>query len=260
MNDTASRFGGIERLFGRDGLARLQRASVCVVGIGGVGSWAAEALARSGVGALTLVDLDEVCVTNINRQVHALDSTLGRPKAEVMTERVRAIQPDCRVRSELQFFTDTSAAEILREPFSAVIDAIDTVANKCRLIAECRGRGLPVIVCGGAGGRRDPSQLHVADLAHSTHDRLLQKVRDQLRREHAFPRGDRAFGIECVFSPEPPVYPHADGSVCAQPEPGGELRLNCDRGYGTASFVTGAFGFLAASLAVRRIVGAPMAG
>lgn len=253
MNDTESRFGGIARLFGREGFARLQRASVCVVGIGGVGSWAAEALARSGVGALTLVDLDEVCVTNVNRQIHALEGTVGQAKAEVMAERVRSISPECRVRTELQFFTDATASGILREPFSAVIDAIDTVANKCRLIAECRARGLPIVACGAAGGRRDPAQVRVADLARSTHDRLLQKVRVQLRREHGFPRGEQEFGVECVYSPEPPVYPQTDGSVCAQPEPGAELRLNCDRGYGTASFVTGAFGFLAASLAVRRI-------
>lgn len=253
MNDSESRFGGIARLFGREGLECLQRASVCVVGIGGVGSWAAEALARSGVGAITLVDLDEVCVTNINRQIHALDGTVGRAKAEVMADRVRGIAPECRVRTELQFFTDATAAEIFCEPFSAVIDAIDTVANKCRLIAECRARGIPVVVCGGAGGRRDPAQVRVADLSRSTHDRLLQKVREQLRREHGFPRGEEFFGVECVFSPEPPVYPQTDGSVCAQPEPGAELRLNCDRGYGTASFVTGAFGFLAASVVVRRI-------
>lgn len=253
MNDTESRFGGIARLFGREGFARLQRASVCVVGIGGVGSWAAEALARSGVGALTLVDLDEVCVTNVNRQIHALEGTVGQAKAEVMAERVRSISPECRVRTELQFFTDATASGILREPFSTVIDAIDTVANKCRLIAECRARGLPIVACGATGGRRDPAQVRVADLARSTHDRLLQKVRVQLRREHGFPRGEQEFGVECVYSPEPPVYPQTNGSVCAQPEPGAELRLNCDRGYGTASFVTGAFGFLAASLAVRRI-------
>jgi tRNA threonylcarbamoyladenosine dehydratase len=253
MSDSESRFGGIARLYGREGLARLQQASLCVVGIGGVGSWAVEALARSGVGAITLVDLDEVCVTNINRQIHALDNTVGRSKAEVMAERVRGIAPECRVRAELQFFTDTSAAEILREPFSAVIDAIDTVANKCRLIAECRTRAIPVVVCGGAGGRRDPAQVRVADLARSTHDRLLQKVREQLRREHGFARGEQLFGVECVYSPEAPVFPQTDGSICTQPESGTELRLNCDRGYGTASFVTGAFGFLAASLAVRRI-------
>ena len=254
MNDAESRFGGIARLFGREGFARLQCASVCVVGIGGVGSWAAEALARSGVGALTMVDLDEVCVTNVNRQIHALEGTFGQPKAEVMAERVRRIAPECQVRTELQFFTDGTASEILRESFSAVIDAIDTVANKCRLIAECRARGLPIVVCGAAGGRRDPAQIRVADLACSTHDRLLQKVREQLRREHGFPRGEQSFGVECVYSPEPPVYPQTDGSVCGQPEPGGELRLNCDRGYGTASFVTGSFGFLAASVVVRRIV------
>ena len=146
----------------------------------------------------------------------------------------------------------------LQLPIDGVLDLHTFRPNEVKdlvtdYLAECRARGIPVVVCGGAGGRQDPSQLRVADLARSTHDRLLQKVREQLRRGHGFPRGDELFGVECIYSPEAPVFPQTDGSVCAQPEAGVELRLNCDLGYGTASFVTGAFGFLAASLAVRRI-------
>lgn len=253
MNDSQTKFGAIARLFGQEGLERLRRAHVCVVGIGGVGSWAVEALARSGIGELTLVDLDELCVTNFNRQIHALDGAIGRPKVEVMAERVRAIHPTCRVHAVQQFFTSDTAGGILQTRFDGLIDAIDTLTNKCRLIAECRSRNIPMVVCGGAGGRRDPTQVHVADLADTTHDRLLQKVRERLRKEHGFPRDGQKTGIDCVYSPEPPIYPHTDGSVCAEREPGSELRLNCDRGYGTASFVTGTFGFAAAAVIANRV-------
>jgi tRNA A37 threonylcarbamoyladenosine dehydratase len=255
MNDVEVRFGAIARLIGQDGLDRMRHAHVGVVGIGGVGSWAVEALARSGIGALTLVDLDEVCVTNINRQIHALDGAVGRPKVEVMAERVRAIHPDCRVQAVPQFFTEATANEILQTHFDALIDAIDTVSNKCRLIAECRSRNIPMVVCGGAGGRRDPTQVRVADLADTTHDHLLQKVRERLRKEYGFPRGGEKFGVDCVFSREPPVHPRAGGSVCAKRDPGAEPRLNCDRGYGTASFVTGTFGFTAAARVIAMMCG-----
>src|ERR1017187_120937 len=155
MSDFETRFGGIARLYGKSGLDKLRAAHVCVVGIGGVGTWAAEALARSGVGALTLVDLDEVCVTNINRQLHALTETVGRAKVEVMGERIRAINPDCRVTAEPKFFNEQTAEEFLAPKYDFVLDAIDTVTNKVLLLAGCREKNLPVVSCGGAGGRRD---------------------------------------------------------------------------------------------------------
>lgn len=256
MSDYDFRFGGIGRLFGVDALARLRAAHVCVVGIGGVGSWAVEALARSGVGRLTLVDLDEVCVSNVNRQLHALNTEVGRPKVEVMAERVRSINPECEARAVLEFFTDSNAESLLSTRYGFVVDAIDSLANKCRLIALCCDKSIPLVTCGGAGGRRDPTAVRVADLAFTTHDRLLQKVRDKLRKDFGFPRGEKPFGIDAVYSPEPRVFPARDGGVCAQRDTGtdGEsLRLNCDSGFGTATFVTGTFGFVAAGQVVQRI-------
>ena len=247
------RFGGIARLVSAAGLARLRAAHVCVVGIGGVGSWTVEALARSGVGALTLVDLDEVCVTNVNRQIHALDGTVGRAKVDVMAERVRLIYPDCRVMAVAEFFTEGNAARLLAPNFSFVVDAIDSVANKCRLLALCRERKLPVIACGAAGGRLDAAAVRIADLADVTHDRLLAEVRKRLRKEFAFPPLGDPLGVPCVFSPETPVTP--EPPTCASDEPSSlaPARLNCEWGYGSATFVTGTFGFAAAGWVVRKL-------
>jgi tRNA A37 threonylcarbamoyladenosine dehydratase len=254
MNDHDARFGGVGRLFGTEELNRLKRAHVCVVGIGGVGSWAVEALVRSGIGALTLVDLDDICVSNVNRQVHALDGAIGQPKVEAMARRILAINPGCNVHSLHAFFTETNANEILRTSFNYVLDAIDNPAKKCLLIAKCRERHLPAFVVGGAGGRRDPLALKISDLARSSHDPLLAEVRSQLRSAFGFPRGEKQlFGIECVYSPEPVLFPQQDGTVCAQRESGSNLRLDCDSGYGTACFVTGAFGFAAAGRIVEKI-------
>lgn len=255
-SDYGDRFGGIARLYGVAGAERLRRAHVAVVGIGGVGSWVVEGLARSGIGRLTLIDLDEVCVTNVNRQLPALDGEIGRPKVEVMADRARRINPECDARALMQYFTAESAASILAEGFDTVVDAIDQVGNKCLLLAECKKRGLFVATTGGAGGRRDPSQVKLADLAFTTHDPLLQEVRKVLRREHGFPDGKAdSFGIPCVYSPEPRKFPQADGTVCETPEAGSELRLDCRSGYGTASFVTGAFGLMAASVVVSHLAG-----
>lgn len=263
MSDFDFRFGGIARLYGNAGLARLRSAHVLVVGLGGVGSWTAEALARTGVGRITLVDLDEVCVSNTNRQVPALDGQFGRPKVDVMAERLRSIAPESRVDAVVEFFTADSAARLLgldadggaARP-DVVVDAIDNVANKVLLVARCHAAGIPVVVCGGAGGRRDPTAVRVVDLARVTHDRLVGEVRKRLRREHGFPRGEKKFGVECVCSPEVPVFPQRDGTVCAgrpAAQPGEGMRLNCDWGFGSAAFVTGAFGFAAAARAVDRI-------
>lgn len=260
VSDYAQRFGGIARLYGATGLARLCAARVCVIGLGGVGSWAVEALARSGVGALTLVDLDEVCVSNVNRQLHAMDGFVGRPKADVLAERVLAINPACRVTPVAQFFTESTARSIFSGRFDAVFDAIDAVSNKVRLLAKCRELRIPIVTSGGAGGRRDPAAIRVADLAFTERDRLLNKVRAQLRKHHGFPREREAFGIPCIYSPEPPVFPVADGSVCSErpagTKPGG-LQLNCESGFGAATFVTGTFGFVAAAEIVKRIVSGP---
>lgn len=255
MSDYEARFSGIRRLFSAGGLERLRRAHICVIGIGGVGSWAVEALARSGVGSLTLVDLDDICISNINRQLHAVDGSVGQPKVQVMAERIRSISPGCSVSPVHAFFTEANAREILQTRFDYVLDAIDSPSKKCLLIASCRERSIPVFVVGGAGGRRNPTALKISDLAFSTHDRLLQAVRSTLRSEFGFPGHGKPFGIDCVFSTEPVVYPRQDGTVCAEREPGSNLRLDCDSGYGTASFVTGAFGFAAAGYIVEKLAG-----
>ena len=254
MDDFETRFGGIARLYGKDGLARLRAAHVGVVGIGGVGTWAAEALARSGIGAITLVDLDEVCVTNINRQLHALTETVGRAKAEVMAERIRAINPDCRATVEQKFFNAQTSAELLAPKFDFVLDAIDDVTNKVLLLVCCREKNLPVIACGGAGGRRELTSVRLGDLSKASHDKLLSEVRRRLRKEHHFPAEHSVMGVPCVYSVEKPMFPQPDGSVCGtrmEIEEG--ARLNCNGGLGSATFVTGAFGFAAAGFVVRKI-------
>ncbi len=249
-----ARFGGILRLYGSLGQERLRRAHVCVVGIGGVGAWAVEALARSGVGRLTLVDLDDVCISNVNRQLHALTGTFGQPKVVAMADRVRLVNPDLIVQAEQVLFTGKTAARLLEPDYSLVVDAIDQTTMKALLIALCRRKNLPIVTTGGAGGRRDPTAVRIADLAQTTHDGLLQNVRKILRGEYNFPRDPRQpFGVDCVYSPEPQVFPTRDGGVGTRPEPGERLRLDCRSGYGTACFVTGAFGFAAAAQAVRRI-------
>jgi tRNA A37 threonylcarbamoyladenosine dehydratase len=257
-SDYGMRFGGIGRLYGLSGLERLRAARVCVVGVGGVGSWAAEALARTGVGGLTVIDMDDVCVTNTNRQLPALDGTLGQLKVDVVAARARLINPECEVEAVADFFTASSAGALLEQGFDVVVDCIDDLGNKALLLAECRRRGIRAVTCGGAGGKRDPTAVLVDDLARSGGDALLKRVRSTLRKEHGFaPQGD--WGIPCVFSREKPVFPGADGEVCAAPDPTQNLRLDCASGFGTATFVTGSFGFAAAAAAVEVLLAADTA-
>jgi len=240
--DRQRRFGGIARLYGADQLARLGVAHVCVVGIGGVGSWAAEALARSGVGRLTLVDLDHVAESNINRQVHALDGSLGQAKVLAMSARIAAINPACRVGTVEDFVAPGNVADLLPS-CDAVIDAIDQLKPKAALIAHCRRHDVAIVTTGAAGGKTDPSKIRIDDLARSSHDPLAARLRAELRRSHEFPRDARAaFGIDCVFSLEPVRRPP---STCAD-DPGAPQGLSC-AGYGSSVCVTGAFGFAAAS-------------
>jgi tRNA A37 threonylcarbamoyladenosine dehydratase len=256
MSDFVDRFGGVARLLGAGALERLRAAHVCVVGLGGVGSWAVEALARSGVGHLTLVDQDDVCVSNINRQLPALSSTIGRPKAAVLAARVADINPAAQVHAREEFFTAATAGDLLAPRFDAVLDAIDSPSLKARLIAGCRARGRPVVCVGGAGGRRDPTQIRVADLAFTSRDPLLAGVRGHLRRDHGFPRGDAPFGVDCVFSTEPLIYPESstEGAPAAAEAAGGSA---CERRFGALCFVTGAFGFVAAAQVAAKLAGLP---
>ena len=249
------RFAGVGRLYGRAGLRRLADAHVCVIGLGGVGSWAVEALARSGIGEITLVDMDDVCVSNTNRQLHAISSAVGQPKTEVLAARVLAINPECRVHPVPRFFTEKTAEEILSAPFTGVIDAIDSLAPKCHLLATCRARKIPVVASGGCAGKRDFSAIRVTDMVQSDSDRLLKFVRKRLRQVHGFPRGEKKFGIPSVWSTE---LSSGDPDGCAATLPGtigadDDLRPNCEWGFGTAVCISGAVGFAAAGGMIEKI-------
>ena len=245
------RFAGVGRLYGRAGLERLAGSSFMVVGLGGVGSWTVEALARSGAGSLTLVDGDSVCASNTNRQLHALDGTAGRPKTEAVAERARAIRPGLRTELRARFVTRANAAETLAGFTGVVVDAIDALSPKCALLDECRRRGLRTVSAGGCAGRLDGTRVRVTDLSQSRDDALLMLVRKRLRQNFGFPRKG-AFGISCVWSDEPPV-----AATDCEGLPGGELpededlRPNCEWGFGTAAHVAGAFGLAAAGEAIR---------
>lgn len=248
MSDFSSRFDGLARLYGADRLASFRDATIAVVGLGGVGSWVVEALARSGIGTLHLVDFDEACVSNINRQLHALTSTVGKAKVSILAERCREINPEIKIVERIQFFTPKTSNDILELQPDVVVDAIDDRHNKVHLIAECRKRGIRLVTCGGAGGRLDPSSVKVADLARTIDDPLLSVVRKELRTHHNFPRERRRkWGIPCVFSTEPHTYPRSDGGVSQQREEGSDLTLNCESGFGTSTHLTGVFGFIMAA-------------
>lgn len=254
-DDYLHRFSGLARLYGRDALERLHAAHVAVVGVGGVGSWAVEALARSGIGRLTLIDLDDVCLTNVNRQLPAIEGAIGRPKVEVLAERVRAINPACTVDARAEFFLPATADRLLDADFGIVVDAIDGTTAKAHVIGSCVRAGRQCVTTGGAGGKRDGTQVRIGDLGESWGDNLLRLVRQKLRRDYGFASGEgNRYGIRCVYSPEQPVYPWSNGTCSAEPEPGTNLKLDCASGFGTAVFVTAAFGMAAAQEAVRLIV------
>jgi tRNA A37 threonylcarbamoyladenosine dehydratase len=259
QSNLAERFRGIDRLYGVGSVERLARAHVCVIGIGGVGSWAVEALARSGVGRLTLIDADEVCISNTNRQLHALDGAFGKAKVAVMAERARAIHPGIAIDAIEQFLTPSNLVELLDRGYDLVIDACDAFRVKVETIAWCRRRKLPLITIGSAGGRTDPTLVSVRDLSKTEHDAMLALVRKKLREEFNFPRGPkRYFGVQAVYSRENVRYPQADGSVCGTRPAGGDtLKLDCGGGLGAATHVTATFAFAAVSRALARLLAAP---
>lgn len=264
------RFGGIARLYGKAALARFQAAQVCVIGIGGVGSWAAEALARSAIGNITLIDLDHVAESNINRQVHALESELGKAKVLAMAERIRGINPECAVTCIEDFVTPDNLEQTLGLGFDFVLDAMDGVKAKAALIAFCRERGIPLVTVGGAGGQSDPTRIEVRDLSRTEQEPLLARVRKLLRQKYGFPRSlKRKFDIEAVFSMEPTALPAGEGAACEldeheadEHEAGdapGITGLNC-AGYGSSVCVTASFGFVAASRVLAALAAPPAAG
>jgi tRNA threonylcarbamoyladenosine dehydratase len=240
------RFGGLVRLYGEVGFARIRAAHAVIVGIGGVGSWAAEALARSGIGRITLIDMDVVAESNLNRQAHATIANLGRNKVDAMRERILSFAPDCAVDVIDDFVSTDNVTTILPPSATFVIDAIDKVNAKAGLVAHCKALGLPIYVCGGSGGKTDVTQLVTSDLAFTEHDALLAKLRLTLRRQYGFPRGDKKFKIAVIY--------------CSQrqseaPEDSG-AGLNC-AGYGSAMHMTASMGLMAAGSALRTLVAQP---
>ncbi len=249
-----SRFAGISRLYG-DKAEGLIDKHVAVVGLGGVGSWAAEALVRTGVGEITLIDLDDVCVSNSNRQSHALVSTVGQMKVDVVAQRLLDINPDCLVHVVQDFISPNNTEELIHAGVDGVIDCIDSTKAKAHLLHHCRLRKIVMVTTGGAGGRVDPTQIRVTDLNKTVQDRLSAKVRKLLRGKYGYSRtATRRYGMPCVHSLEQPVYYLPDGTVSREPAEGQKGRLDCDGGLGAATGVTGAFGFVAAGEMVGRLV------
>lgn len=237
--DLQRRFGGLERLYGLEGAGRIRAAHVAVVGVGGVGSWAAEALARSGVGRLTLIDLDHVAESNINRQVHALTETVGQAKVQAMRDRIAQIHPACSVVCVEDFVGSTNWPGLLPSAVDAVIDACDQVRAKTSMAQWARNSGKPFISVGAAGGKRLAHKVDIDDLAAVTHDPLLAQVRYQLRKHHGAPKEGRRMKVACVFSREAVAPPHASCGLA------GDGSLGC-HGYGSVVAVTATFGQCAA--------------
>lgn len=253
--DFERRFGGIARLYGAPALARFRAAHVCVVGVGGVGSWVAEALARSAIGHITMIDLDNLAESNVNRQIHALTDTIGQAKVTALAERIAQINPFCRVTQIEDFITPDNLDEMVGlRNYDYVIDAIDDVRAKTALIVYCRNNGIRLITIGGAGGQIDPTKIEVRDLCRTEQEPLLAKVRKRLRSEHGFPRGTKnKFGIDAVFSTEPLRQPDTgEDEACEVDGQAGVTGLNC-AGFGSAMVVTASFGLVAAAHVLRRL-------
>jgi tRNA threonylcarbamoyladenosine dehydratase len=253
--DFERRFGGVARLYGADALARFRSAHVCVVGVGGVGSWAVEALARSAIGQLTLIDLDNVAESNINRQIQALSATIGQAKISALAERIAQINPFCRVNQIEDFITpDNLDAMIGARQYDYVIDAIDSVKAKTALVAYCRAHGIGLITIGGAGGQVDPTRIEVRDLSRTEQEPLLAKVRKRLRSEYGFPRGIKnKFNVDAVFSMEPLTFPESLQACSAdRDDRNGVTGLNC-AGFGSSMVVTASFGMVAAAHLLRKL-------
>lgn len=256
--DFARRFGGIARLYGERALERFRGAHVCVIGVGGVGSWTVEALARSAVGRLTLIDLDNVAESNINRQIQALSATVGMAKIEALKQRIAGINPFCQVELVEDFIDPDNITTLVADKgFDYVVDAIDSVKPKAALIAWCHANAMPLVVVGGAGGQLDPTKVELRDLARTEQEPLLKKVRKILRAQYGFARGEKQkYHIDAVFSMEPLRYPDS-GDACAV-DPNSITGLNC-AGFGSSMVVTATFGMVAAGQVLRKLAAAAMA-
>ncbi|MGN0920546.1 MAG: tRNA cyclic N6-threonylcarbamoyladenosine(37) synthase TcdA [Cellvibrio sp.] len=252
--DYLSRFSGIARLYGETALVDLSQAHFAVIGLGGVGSWIAETLARSGVGTLTLIEMDDVCVTNTNRQSHALATTIGESKLKVIAERMKDINPQIQINAIEDFLDRDNLREYINTEMHVVIDAIDAAAVKAALVAYCSRIKVRLITIGSSGGKQDPTRIKAVDLGHTQNDPMLHKVRQLLFRHHKFSKEpNRKFRIDAVYSDEQMVYPQPSGEVCMTKQVLQDgVRLDCAGGFGSSLMVTGSFGFIAAHKAIER--------
>lgn len=255
-NDYSQRFGGIARLYGDQALNAFYQAHIAIIGLGGIGSWVAEALARTGIGALTLIELDDICITNTNRQLHTLHHTIGQQKNATLCKRLKNINPSIILNSHEDFLTKNNISQYITSSHHVVIDAIDSSAVKAALAAHCSWHKQRLIMAGSSGGKTNPTNITVSDLSQTVADPMLAKVRNLLHRHHNFERNKkRKYRIDAVYSTEHRVYPQPDGSVCnnkknLQQEE--STKLDCASGFGSASMVTGSFGFTMAAKAVER--------
>lgn len=258
--DMSRRFGGVRRLYGKAALEKFQKAHVVVIGVGGVGSWVAEALARNAISKITLVDMDIVAESNINRQLPALSSTLGRNKIDVMAERINDINPDCEVITIDDFVTQENIEKIISVDTDFVIDCIDDSRVKAAMIAWCKRQKLKIITLGGAGGQTNPGLIQVSDLSKTEHDPLLSKTRKLLRQDYGFTKNiKRRFSIPCVFSSEHLKYPLSSGEM-SNNKPTGQAELtdlSCAGGIGSSVMVTATFGFVAVAYVLEKIANKP---
>ena len=249
--DFNRRFGGVARLYGDAGLARFRAAHICVIGVGGVGSWSVEALARSAIGHITMIDLDHLSESNINRQLHALTDTLGQSKVGALADRIAQINPECKVTQIEDFIEPENLSTLLQEgQYDFVIDAMDNAKTKPALIAYCREKNIRLLTIGSAGGQIDPTRIQVCDLSRTEQEPLLARVRKNLRAVHGFPRGAKnKFGIDAVYSSEPLRFPE----ICATDDAAaGVTGLNC-AGFGSAIVVTASFGLIAAAHVLKKL-------
>ncbi len=249
-------FSAVGRVYGAAAFEQLRQSHICVVGIGGVGSWVAEALARSGIGELTLIDHDDVAASNINRQVHADITTVGQSKVEVMAQRLSLINPDCICHAVDDMLVTNNIEKYIGRQFDFVVDAMDSIMFKAALINYCKRNKIQIITIGGAGGRTDPTKIAINDLSKTWNDALAAKVRHRLRAKHGFKIRQR-FRVECVFSTEQARYPAGDGEVSYKKPGVRGATLDCDTGYGSLVNVTASFGFIAAARVMNKLVASP---
>ncbi|HIP75572.1 MAG TPA: tRNA cyclic N6-threonylcarbamoyladenosine(37) synthase TcdA [Psychromonas hadalis] len=250
------RFSGIKRLYGSHALNKFNNSHFCVIGIGGVGSWVAESLTRTGIGKLTLIDMDDICTTNTNRQVHTNSKTIGMQKVNAMAERCRLINPEIEIVVIDDFINKQKCFDYLSDDMDYIFDAIDTIHDKVALIAHCKRNKYPLLTSGGAGGQIDPTQIQVTDLARTIHDPLASRARQELRRHYNFTKNPkRKFRIDCVFSTEQVRYPEIDGKAQKDTKKVViDSEIENPKAFGASSIVTASFAFIGVSFMLKKML------